>query len=1026
MTPKFLTKNQHVLFLFLLVLGGLFTTNAQVAVPFTPRLNGDNIRVKGDITLLSNNILNTRIVGPSQHSNPSHARNAPFDPNNAYNHNNAKNQNLPMAYIDIDADPATFSSSSATLNAPACSRVIYAGLYWGGTYPYNEGNSFANARSSDPISPTQNPPANDYGRDQPYEFVKFKVPGGTYVDIGPGSDPIFEYERIYDKDGDRDRDGNTDPGVADVDLIHSPYLNYANVTHLVAPLGDNPNGEYTIANVVGTLERKQGGNLAGWTMVIIYENPNSTSKYISTFDGMVAISGGGANNSQTFDYSGFRTVPAPLPVRAKIGASAMEGDKGFTGPQMQFKAASTPTTAPGTQNGFTILYNNLNPQTDFFNSTITDNDAHVLSRNPASTNTLGWDTDIISLDDFNLFNQLLPNDETAAQVKILLTQGGDITYLFLNTISVDIIEPEIILEKRVEDIAGNDITGMGVNLGQTLDYVLSFRNRGNDDALNYTIRDVLPLNTEFVNVDVSNAPGVTYVFDNVTNEVTFTVPNNLVNEFDPAYEIRLQVKVAENCFDFVDACVDFIENIAYSTYTGSLNTSTITDDPSVSSLSNCGLPTPGATNFLLDDLTACNFTRNVLLCGDDVLLDAGDNFDAYIWGRDDNGNGTIEAGEILSDGDPDNDPSTFLVDIVGTYIVNKQVADPCKDFNEIIVVERFGTTQTNPIIDLFNDRNSDADLDNDIQGEVVQCSVDGDFLPEIFLCGLNDSELLEVNISDAQSINWEQLDESSCSASIDDCANKNGSCTWNTVATGSNYTAASEGEYRLSIVYQNGCISRFYFNVYQNTLDIQYNRTNIVCTTPGNITITNLGNGYGYQLYDVANSAILIPYSANNGPSFSIANNGAYRVDVTQLDVNTGNPIVGACEFSTEDIGILRRDLRVDLSTTPVNCNDLGSINIQANDVNPNYEYQLWFDNGTPGVPDGTHVDTETAQPDNNFTFNDLNPDDYLVVTRTDDGCEDIQQITVGRVPDITLSAVTTANIGCTAGTIQLTAGGGA
>ena len=45
--------------------------------------------------------------------------------------------------------------------------------------------------------------------------------------------------------------------------------------------------------------------------------------------------------------------------------------------------------------------------------------------------------------------------------------------------------------------------------------------------------------------------------------------------------------------------------------------------------------------------------------------------------------------------------------------------------------------------------------------------------------------------------------------------------------------------------------------------------------------------------------------------------------------------------------------------------------------------------------------------------------------TTTDDGCSDSQNITVGDIPDPTLSAVTTANITCTAGIVSLTPAGG-
>jgi hypothetical protein len=36
------------------------------------------------------------------------------------------------AYVDIDGDATTFSSSSDSLNLPSCSQISWAGLYWGG------------------------------------------------------------------------------------------------------------------------------------------------------------------------------------------------------------------------------------------------------------------------------------------------------------------------------------------------------------------------------------------------------------------------------------------------------------------------------------------------------------------------------------------------------------------------------------------------------------------------------------------------------------------------------------------------------------------------------------------------------------------------------------------------------------------------------------------------------------------------------------------------------------------------------
>ena len=72
---------------------------------------------------------------------------------------------------------------------------------------------------------------------------------------------------------------------------------------------------------------------------------------------------------------------------------------------------------------------------------------------------------------------------------------------------------------------------------------------------------------------------VTASYNAATNEVNFVVPDDLVQIGDPVSTIRLRVEVASNCFDFVDACSHQIQNLAYSTYQGEINTATITDDP---------------------------------------------------------------------------------------------------------------------------------------------------------------------------------------------------------------------------------------------------------------------------------------------------------------------------------------------------------------------------------------------------------------------------------------------------------------
>ena len=972
------SKNTKKLLLSCFLLLGIFSAYSQVKNPFDVRYENE---LRGDITFIANNIVNRQANGYWEYQCVRERRGectrwgyvwvnsyvSPNDPYNETGNSSEYNDDLDMQYIDIDGDASTFSSSSAILTVPNpdCAIVRYAGLYWSAVFNASDRTGF--------------------------DQLKFKIPGGTYQDLTAD-------EILFDGAGDADFG------------YYSPYACYKDVTSIVAGMAD-PNGEYFAANIRASSGSSiSGGVSGGWKMVVVYEDPNLPGKYITTFDGYAGIKSG-----ETVDIpvNGFTTLPAPFPVIAQLGVGTLEGDNRIGGDGLSIKANSNFTYTP--------LGNTVNPTNNFFNSNITRANAIVMDRNPNSINTLGWDVDFFNIN--NPLNGVIPNNETGATLRASSSQ--DKYDIFFTSFDVEIIEPIINLTKTVEDIAGNDITGQGVNLGQTLDYVLTFQNVGNDSADNYTIKDILPVNVTLDESNFTLPAGVTYTYDEPSRTVLFSIPNALVEKNDPSYAIRMRVKVAENCFDFVDACSDLIQNLAYSTYRGVLNSNQISDDPSVTDFDNCGFVIPGATNFLLDDLADCNFIRTVKLCGDQALLDAGDGFDDYIWYKDENGNQELDAADtLITDGDSDNDPSTFVVSAIGTYIVDKIVADPCKGFKEILVVERFGATQTNPIVDFFNNSNNDADPTNDVQGEIVSCSVDGSPLPKIFLCGVNDTQLIQVNIADAQSMVWEQLVEGSCTDSGDDCGNKNATCTWNQVSIGPSFTANSAGKFRLVVNYQNGCFSRFYFNVFQNNLDIQYNANDIICNTPGNITITNLGLGYGYQLYDVANGTIVVPYSANNGPSFDISTNGAYRVGITQLDNTTGEPIDGSCEFTTPDIGIRNRNFQLNITTTAATCSTLGSINIQAMNVEANYEYEIRIDDGSNGG-NGTLLDNETAQPDNNYTFQNLNAGNYIIRVRTDDGCFLEEKVTVLSEADLDLTARISQHISCKEGNILMDSSGG-
>ncbi|SIS88925.1 gliding motility-associated C-terminal domain-containing protein [Zobellia uliginosa] len=581
--------------------------------------------------------------------------------------------------------------------------------------------------------------------------------------------------------------------------------------------------------------------------------------------------------------------------------------------------------------------------------------------------------------------------------------------------------PIIVLGNTSEELGGTNINGQDLNLGDTFNYVIRFQNTGDDDAQNFTIRDVLPNNVTLDNVDYSDAPGASHTYDPNTQTISFNIPDDLVQIGDPEYKIKITVSISGNCSEFVAACASQLENQAYATYTGTVNTNTFSDEDGSNPAGACTTTLEVATNNVANALTNCNLARTVLLCGDNVTLTAGSGFTTYNWAIDTNNNGQIDSGETL----PNNgDPSTFTATTVGNYIVEKSGAAGCSDHVERITVNRFGTVQTNPIIDYFNQVNSDSNPDNDIQGEVVECSIDGSLLPNIFLCGINDSASIQLGITDAQSITWQKLNESSCGTVSDKCANTNSSCSWDVQTVQNNFTVTESGSFRVVIAYENGCFSRFYFNVYQNTLDFDYTPSDIICNTDGSIRITGVGNGYGYQLYNVSNNTIEVPFSAGQGPDFSIGTSGTYKVQVTQLDPATGAPIPNGCIFETEDIGIQERNFQVSLSSTPADCDELGTIAIQALNVSPTYSYELFLDDGSNGGS-GSFIQSEPVVNDNTHTFTGVAPGNYIVVTSTTDGCTDSQTITVDEIPQLQLTAANQENITCTAGVINLTPSGG-
>lgn len=849
-------------------------------------------------------------------------------PNNPYNGDNL-NSDFDMQFINIDNGATTgiFNSSSANLvvpnsNAPAasCYKIVYAGLYWG-----------AVTKGTSPIT-----------------NVKFKMPTGGYNDIVGTV--------IHDS-------GNTAIGTS------YPYACYADVTNLVTGIGNpNPEGTYTIANVSSKVGSNGGTGLsAGWSLFIVYEDPKLPAKSITSFDGFSAIS---STVNLDIPVSGFRTIPNG-PVRAKFAFSALEGDQSISGDYLTINGVIiTPSERPQT--------GKKNKKENFFNSSVTSLGSIVTTgRNPNSSNTLGYDAGILEIN--NNGNAIIKNDDTSATIGLRSSQ--DVYFYYFNAIALDIIEPKIVLTKQVFDKNNNDIGNKNVTLGEELYYNIGFQNIGNDNAENFTIKDILPINILFdpANIVVPNGSGITYVYTPATRTIIFTIPKELVEKEDPRYVIKFKVRVVPECNDLSDACSDRIQNQAFASYTGVISGIEVDDQLSLSTFGSCYLGTPSPTNFLVgvDD---CKFTKSYELCGDNVVLTAANGYDSYSWSTSPTGSPVIGTTQSIT------------VTQTGTYYVHNTAVAPCLSIDQVVTVTTFGTVTNNPIIPFAD--------------EVVKCLNNNKDLPKIFLCGANATRLIRSGITDALSIIWEKLDETSCpTIGIDDCANENTSCTWTEVGRGADYTANTSGQFRLVLNYRNGCFTRYYFNVFQNQLNPTATSRDIICDTAGEIVVGGVPVGYEYSLDPLG------PFQDSN--IFPISTANSYTVYIKQKGVSTF-----PCLFSVPGIDVLARTFTVSEFVSQPLCNgDKGTIKLAANDVRAGYYYKI--------SQGGIQVNSVGPINDSDFTFSDLNPGIYDYEVKTEDGCLKTGSIEIKEPEVLRATIAQTKALNCEEGEIKVTTSGG-
>jgi len=432
------------------------------------------------------------------------------------------------------SNAGTFNSSAANLNLPACSQVLFAGLYWGA----DQGTS-----GTDSTWITAG-----------FNSIKLKIPGAsTYTTLT--STQSNKHTAAYS------------PG-----LPHTGYLCFKDITSLINVT--NANGTYTAGDVLGPIGITN--SCGGWTIVIAYSNSSLQPRNLTVFDGSVIINQG--DPPVDVNISGFLTPPSG-PVSCELGAVVYDGDRG-SADSFAFK-----------QNGAAAFYNlanlavPLNGTADAWNSKISYKGVVVTTRNPAFQNTLGYDAPIFDLP--NTSNAQLGNNQTAATVRF--SSPGENYFVHVLSTSISQYNPTFAFDKTATDINGGLLAP-----GESLRYQVNYSNTGNDSSTNTIIYDNIPLGSTYspgslkINgLAKTDAPGDDQAeFDFTNNRVVLriglganaTTGGNIGSA--GSGNIQFDVVTASSC-DIL-SCTGSLSNEARISYNGKRSGSVLYDSSGVS------------------------------------------------------------------------------------------------------------------------------------------------------------------------------------------------------------------------------------------------------------------------------------------------------------------------------------------------------------------------------------------------------------------------------------------------------------
>jgi uncharacterized repeat protein (TIGR01451 family) len=414
--------------------------HAQLIVPFTQRPAQATpsqliYQVRGDFQMIGNT--NSTLL--------------------TYSENGSNNNTI--AYVDVDNDATTWNSSMSNLQftlennaSPNCTNIIYAGLYWS-----------ARVHLNDDPSPLVFSLTNANGQTKTFDKrqVKLKGPNSpNYSTITANDDDIYYPTALHGK----------------------MYSAYAEITDYVK---QNGLGEYFVADLAANFGTSDPTGLyAGWSMVVIYENPQMNWRDITVFDGHSYVAG-----SITAEFeipiSGFQTSLSG-PIAMKLGIIAGEGDRNIQGDFLEIRNYQ--------DTDWIRLNHGNNSTSNFFNSSVFVGN---INRNPNLVNNTGLDVSMFQIPNAN--NSVITNNQTQTRFKYGTTQ--DTFVIFNLTMSVNSYVSqiqEVVEVSEINGMAAPPFNQIAISPGDEITYKVNIYNTGNEAIDNYNFQTLIPNYTDFV------------------------------------------------------------------------------------------------------------------------------------------------------------------------------------------------------------------------------------------------------------------------------------------------------------------------------------------------------------------------------------------------------------------------------------------------------------------------------------------------------------------------------------------------